>query len=109
LEEASPTTMACFKLEVAWTLCKVTISGGPSMPFTEHDMFLQQWKKHPNTTMARGINMSRGACPLPEPILSKRLPSMGPYFSNDLIGHNIKIETQIHIQHNSCINRSIIF
>jgi hypothetical protein len=30
---------------------------------------------------------------LPEPILSKQIPSMGPYFSNDLIGHNIKIET----------------
>lgn len=89
------------------------------MPFTEHDMFLQQWKKHPNTTMARGINMSGGACPLPEPISSKQIPSMGPYFSNDLIVHrkfstlgnqnNIKIETQIYIQHNTCINRSIIF
>jgi hypothetical protein len=62
--------------------------------------------------------MSQGAYPLPEPILSKQIPSMGPYFSNDLIIHkfstlgnqnNIKIETQIHIQHNTCINRSIIF
>jgi hypothetical protein len=89
------------------------------MPFTEHDVFLQQRKKHPNTTMARGINMSRGACPLPEPISSKQIPSIGPYFSNDLIIHrifstlgnqnNIKTETQIQIQYNTCINRSIIF
>jgi hypothetical protein len=69
--------------------------------------------------MARGINMSWGACPLPEPISSKQIPSMGPYFSNELIinrkfstlgnQNNIKKETQIHIQHNTCINRSIIF